>query len=453
MRVRRIVASVTTAAMVMGGVSLVAAPASSAGTCPTLSGPNAPFTVTPAPTPGVDWSGCDLTDANLTFANLIYAHLGNANLTSANLDNANLDNADLTDANLTRANLRHANLANANLSFANLDNANLSFANLSFADLSGADLSGADLSGADLTLANLGNATLRGVDLTRATLRGADLTDAILTGANLGNADLTRANLTDADLTDANLDNANLDNADLKGAFVECPTGGILGSAIIGVPLSLPAGWTLVGGVLTVPVVACATVVLDVPTPVSVGVSVTVQATVTPATAAGVVKFFANGTSLGTAPVTGGVATLPWVPTAPGTVNLGVQYIAIDIPPGGVPGAGTGKVVTVAASPTTTPTTTPITTVTKPGNVRGLKAENTSKRKVTLSWRAPSTGSPRVRYQYRAKGMTKWKTTTSTKATVKSTKFKKRTKVTFQVRAQNTAGKGPVTSKRIKITR
>ena len=56
-------------------------------------------------------------------------------------------------------------------------------------------------------------------------------------------------------------------------------------------------------------------------------------------------------------------------------------------------------------------------------------------------------------YQYRAKGKTTWKTTTRTMATVKSTKIKKGKKVTFQVRAQNTAGTGSVASKRIKITR
>ncbi len=97
--------------------------------------------------------------------------------------------------------------------------------------------------------------------------------------------------------------------------------------------------------------------------------------------------------------------------------------------------------------------------MTKPGRVKQfrvkeLKANSTSKRTVVnLSWRAPSTGSPRVRYQYRAEGKTKWKTTTKTKAKVKIKKLKKGTKVTFQVRAKNSAGTGPITTKKIKIRR
>ena len=259
MRVRRIVASVTTAAMVLGGVSLVAAPASSAATCPTVSG-SPSFTVTPSPTPGVDWSGCDLTDANLYFAILIGANLSGANLTNANLQIGSMSGANLTGANLTNANLNTS-----------------------------------DLSGANLT-----------------------------------------------------------------GAFVACGTGGVLGVGMapnsIQPQPALPAGWTYVGGVLTVAVVPCASVALEVPAVVSVGVPVTVRAMLTPATGAGSVEFLANGTSLGTAPVAGGAATLVWTPTAPGTVTLVAKYVATDIPPGGALGAGTAKVVTVVASVPGAPT-------------------------------------------------------------------------------------------------
>ncbi len=87
MRVRRIVASVTTAAMVLGGVSLVAAPGALAA--PDCSAPAAP---------GVDWSGCDLSGANLNFASLAGADLSGVNLTDANVFRADLSGANLTGA-------------------------------------------------------------------------------------------------------------------------------------------------------------------------------------------------------------------------------------------------------------------------------------------------------------------------------------------------------------------
>ena len=164
MLVRRVWASVIAGVVVLGGVSLVAAPAASASpvTCPTVA---IDGTVTPAPSPGVNWSGCNL---------------------------------------------------------------------------SGADLNGADLSGADLNRADLSGADLSGADLTDTELSVIDLRDTDLTGA-----DLSGAAMTDADLT---------------GAFVTCDDDGILGTGISALGLTLPSGWALDGGTLTVPVAPCTTV-------------------------------------------------------------------------------------------------------------------------------------------------------------------------------------------------
>jgi hypothetical protein len=88
-------------------------PTASAVACPTVGA--APiFAVTPAPSPGVNWSGCNLNNANLS-ANLSGANLSNASLVGASLVGANLTGADLSGADLTNASLVGTNLTGANL--------------------------------------------------------------------------------------------------------------------------------------------------------------------------------------------------------------------------------------------------------------------------------------------------------------------------------------------------
>jgi hypothetical protein len=78
----------------LAGVLVLPAATAGAATCPTVdSGTGA---VSPAPAPGVDWSGCDLTGANLTGADL-----SGANLTGANLHLAVITSANFTGATLT----------------------------------------------------------------------------------------------------------------------------------------------------------------------------------------------------------------------------------------------------------------------------------------------------------------------------------------------------------------
>ena len=56
--------------------------------------------VSPAPTPGVDWSGCILTFADLHGADLAGADLSGANLNAANLAGANLAGTALDGATM-----------------------------------------------------------------------------------------------------------------------------------------------------------------------------------------------------------------------------------------------------------------------------------------------------------------------------------------------------------------
>jgi uncharacterized protein YjbI with pentapeptide repeats len=200
------------AALITAVLALIPGPAAAAATCPTVD----PFgVVTPAPSPGVDWSGCDLYNANLRGAdlnsanlagtNLSYAHLNAADLAFADLTGARLYSADLTGANVIRANLTSADLTNALLIGADLYQAQLDDTVLDYADLTGATLRYADLSGVSLRYA-----TIEQVDLIEAHLHGADLTGAALESANLAGADLTGAYLDYAALTNAYLVGANL---------------------------------------------------------------------------------------------------------------------------------------------------------------------------------------------------------------------------------------------------
>jgi uncharacterized protein YjbI with pentapeptide repeats len=288
-------------------------PALAAG-CPTVSSPSG--MVTPAPAPGVQWSGCDLTGADLAGTNMSDGNLSSATLTSANLTGAtltglDLNSADLTDANLTNAKLMQANLSSATMTGATLTGVSSGLvvagpaptlptnwsiisgyligpgAGLQFANLTSADLTDADLADANLASAELSHVTLAGTILVGSTLTGvssADITGtpaslpanwitaggylvgpgANLSNAALGNLDLSGQVLTSANLNSADLSGSDLSDADLADAILTGVklTGTNLGGAnlageqsgeITGTPASLPTGWSVVSGDLIGP--------------------------------------------------------------------------------------------------------------------------------------------------------------------------------------------------------
>ena len=245
----------------VGGLFWFSAGPVAAATCPTVN-PNTGV-VTPAPSPGVDWSGCDLANANLENANL-----GGANLAGANLSAAFMPGAILTDADLDGANITGAN----DLFKANLTGANLANADLTDADLGGATLTGVQVQGTTLTSAVLGGATSGGVTGTPAALPAnfvlvsgyfagprANLTSASLSGVSLASVDLLGAVLTGADLsgttlTDANLSGAALANTDLAGtALTGSELVAVTSGGITGIPASLPVNWNITDGYLIGP--------------------------------------------------------------------------------------------------------------------------------------------------------------------------------------------------------
>ncbi|MGO8958909.1 MAG: pentapeptide repeat-containing protein [Streptosporangiaceae bacterium] len=154
------------------GMATATAGPALAVTCPTVD----PSTgaVTPAPSPGVDWSGCDLSHAAMASADLAGAQLQNADLTYAYMPNADLAGASLSNANASEASMSGDDLANADLDMADLFGAMLDGANLRSADLEGATAS-ASFTGAAMEDANLENANLDAAELDSANLFGANL--------------------------------------------------------------------------------------------------------------------------------------------------------------------------------------------------------------------------------------------------------------------------------------
>jgi uncharacterized protein YjbI with pentapeptide repeats len=293
---RRLSALVSIGVVCGGGLAAAGAtgPAAQAATvtCPTVA---ANGTVTPAPTFGVNWSGCDLSGANLkgaelASADLTGADLHGASLGSATLNNARLNGADLSGAGLGGADLYVANLTSANLSAVSMAGANAQLANLTSADLSNADASNADLDRAYLMKATLSGTKLAGASLDRALASGiagipaslpsaawmaldncligpgvaltnADLSSADLSGMDLTGAQLSRVKLAGANLSNVNLSKAwiggiDLSNADISGinltgtsSFGQVTSGGLIAST----PPTLPPNWQLTNGYLIGP--------------------------------------------------------------------------------------------------------------------------------------------------------------------------------------------------------
>ncbi len=280
----RLTAIVSVAGAGLAGMS--AASAQVVVHCPTVN--EATGAVTPAPAPGVDWSGCDLDDAVMVNADLAGANLSGASLTGESRQEI------LSGANLTGAKLSQALMDGANLTGAKLTRANLTDAKMSAVVLAGVRIGGAILTGADLTnvesgtggitgtpaalppnwmitggfligptafleLADLHGLDLSGADLGEANLAEANLTAADLDGANLASAQLFFGDLSGANLTDANMSRSNLNQATVSGAnlsgtslsqatLIKISSGGITGK-----PASLPTDWALTNGYLIGP--------------------------------------------------------------------------------------------------------------------------------------------------------------------------------------------------------
>jgi uncharacterized protein YjbI with pentapeptide repeats len=235
---------------------------------------------------GADLSGGkDLTGTNFTFDNLDYTNFDSATVTDAvftstplydakmtNLVGINTtdqvtgvigDDVDYTDFTGSQVDWSGLVITGKDLVGTNLTGADLSYANLTGVDYRGAILTDANLTGANLSEVDLTNPhDLVGaiVGLPTATLTGTNLSDdgQLLAGLDLsGGKDLTGTNFTDDDLSSTNLDSANLTSANFTTTvlantdFADATLTGVISSGVTGAPSALPAGWSIVDGVLT----------------------------------------------------------------------------------------------------------------------------------------------------------------------------------------------------------
>ena len=172
-----------------------------------------------------------------------------------------------------------------------------------------ANLAGANLANQNFVLAgdneNLGEADLQGANLSGAILgtngEHVNLGAANLIGANLSNASANYVNFGNANLTDANLNAAVLPSAILTN---------VISGGITGTPTTLPAGWTLVNGVLIPPGTATNSFSL-VASPASQTVTAggTVNSTIVTTTTSGTAQTVALTSSGAPAGVTVGFTT------------------------------------------------------------------------------------------------------------------------------------------------
>jgi uncharacterized protein YjbI with pentapeptide repeats len=259
----RACAAVGVSALAAGMLAVTAGAAGAAPavvTCPTVDATTG--AVSPAPSAGVNWSGCNLTNANLNQSNLSGANLAGANLTHATFNGANVAGITLTTANLTGAVLTNVDLSSVNMTGANLTQAVIKSASLNKTVMAGTTLTkvvGRQITGTPASLpANWavisGSLVGPGADLSNdglvnADLHGMNLTGTIFDHSNLTNANLANANLTGASFVGAVVTGANLDGVNLAGDNLN----GIVSGDVAGTPASLPAGWSLRDGFLIGP--------------------------------------------------------------------------------------------------------------------------------------------------------------------------------------------------------
>lgn len=245
---RRWLPALTTASIAAGLVTTLASvtPAA-ASTCPKVSSTGV---VTPAPSPGVDWSGCPLGDANLSGADLSGANLSGAKLVHANMTNANLTSANLTSVRLDRTTITGATLTSTAMAGGQLYlviSGQITGTPASFPghwSLAGGYLIGPydNLDNASLAGVNLSGADLANAIITQADLSDADLLNADLSQANLGGSNLSGANLTDANLNTFSVYNLTLTGANLSGTkfAYNGDLSGVVSGGITGTPANLP---------------------------------------------------------------------------------------------------------------------------------------------------------------------------------------------------------------------
>jgi hypothetical protein len=167
------------------------------------------------PGPGADLSGCDFANVNLTGANFTGANLDNANLSKANISAANFSSADLEGADLNQAVVtqfcpNQSPCPGIPFQFTSFSPPNADF---TFA------------SGPNFTDANLNDAKLRGVDLAGR--------DGVFLGTACNTVVFTTACY------------------QLIGNFTDAVLTGVTSAGISGRPASIPAGWALKDGSLS----------------------------------------------------------------------------------------------------------------------------------------------------------------------------------------------------------
>ena len=248
----------------VGLVVVLGVTAATAATCPAVSSAGL---VTPAPAPGVDWSGCNLRGANLAGGDLSGADLSGAYLAHANLTGANLTGADVGSAWLAWTTMTGANLAGAVLASSHLYlvvSGQITGTPASFPaswSLAGGYLIGPydNLENASLARVSMSGADLENAMITQADLSGANLANADLANAELYGSDLSGANLTDADLNTFYIYNLTLTGANLSGTrfAYDGDLTGVVSGGITGTPANLPyypnGQYVLGGGYLAGP--------------------------------------------------------------------------------------------------------------------------------------------------------------------------------------------------------
>jgi uncharacterized protein YjbI with pentapeptide repeats len=223
--------------------------AAQASSCPTVA-PDG--TVSPAPTVGVDWSGCNLTDGGTVSANLAGADLDEVNLSGANLTNAVLVQASISDTDFSGANLNGANLANAQINQQNISLQQYLGDPTLCTD-------GSFESPCSITV----NDEVCGNGIVEEPFPD-EIAGTFGTGADFSDADLSGANLSNVALGGAMYDNSM--PAPIQGptcvyyfdwTFTDSDFAGARGVGIGGTPASLPTGWSLMNGCLAAPGDTC----------------------------------------------------------------------------------------------------------------------------------------------------------------------------------------------------